>query len=58
MRKKHGKFLKIPDMPAAAAWKFLKISLRRRRRGCIHFLSAAAAATQPIGLHLYPSCCW
>jgi hypothetical protein len=26
------KFLKIPDMPAAAAWKFLKISLRRRRR--------------------------
>jgi hypothetical protein len=37
------KFLKIPDMPAAAAWKFLKISLRRRRRGCIYFLSAAAA---------------
>jgi hypothetical protein len=27
---------------AAAAWKFLKISLCRRRPGCIYFLSAAA----------------
>jgi hypothetical protein len=43
LRKKDGKILKIPDMPAAAAWKFLKISLHRRRRGCIDFLSAAAA---------------
>jgi hypothetical protein len=38
-------------MAAAATWKILKIALCRRRRGCIYFLSAAAA--QPIGLHLY-----
>jgi hypothetical protein len=37
-------------MAAAAAWKILKVSLCRRRRGCIYFLLAAAA--QPIGLHL------
>jgi hypothetical protein len=35
---------------AAPARKFKKISLRRRRGGCVYFLLTAMA--QPIGLHL------
>jgi hypothetical protein len=44
LRKNMQKFKKVPD-------RSVKIKLlRRRRRGCIYFLSAEAA--QPIGLHL------
>jgi hypothetical protein len=50
LEKKHAKIQKNSrpvgedrTLAAAAAWKFLKFSPSRRRRGCIYFLLAAAA---------------
>jgi hypothetical protein len=38
---KKQKIQKNPALAAAGAWKFLKFSLHRRRRGCIYFVLAA-----------------